>query len=180
MDLYLKTIKPLPPVFMTGLPCTSYLCTVMKSWFLDIYVANNWILHYRPGFHDIGQTENRWFLASLVSTGFKSLFCWQRCMKRLNLASRSWIRRRLRWLLGENTDDRPEAGNRGVDVWCDLSVVTLCLQAHRFIPVDLPLWGSVSGCWCAFIRAYHWAGTGAQAFWLPAHRAVTASGGASR
>ncbi len=27
-----------------------------------------------------------------------------------------WIRRRFRWLLGESTDDRPEARSRGVDV----------------------------------------------------------------
>lgn len=27
-----------------------------------------------------------------------------------------WIRRRFRWLWGESTDDRPEAGSRGVDV----------------------------------------------------------------
>jgi putative transposase len=27
-----------------------------------------------------------------------------------------WIRRRFRWLLGESTDDRPEAGSRGSHV----------------------------------------------------------------
>ena len=27
-----------------------------------------------------------------------------------------WIKRRFRWLLGESTDDRPEAGSRDVDV----------------------------------------------------------------
>ena len=28
----------------------------------------------------------------------------------------TWIKRRFRWLLGESTDDRPEAGSRDVDV----------------------------------------------------------------
>jgi putative transposase len=32
------------------------------------------------------------------------------------LAKPCWIKRRFRWLLGESTDDRPEAGSRDVDV----------------------------------------------------------------
>lgn len=37
-------------------------------------------------------------------------------LKKLCLLKPCWIRRRFRWLWGESTDDRPEAGSRGVDV----------------------------------------------------------------
>lgn len=35
-----------------------------------------------------------------------------------------WIRRHFRWHWIESTDDRPEAGSRGVDVRCGRSVAT--------------------------------------------------------
>lgn len=126
------------------------------------------------------------FLMPRFTPGVRSMAVW-RCL-RLSAWSRlrkrapdsrnclpkpCWIRRCFRWLLGESADDRPEAGSSGVDVWCDRSVATSCLQAHRFVPVDLPLWGSASGGWCAFIRAHHWAVTGAQAVWLSPHLVVT-------
>jgi putative transposase len=37
-------------------------------------------------------------------------------LKKLLAEAICWIKRRFRWLLGESTDDRPEAGSRDVDV----------------------------------------------------------------
>lgn len=49
------------------------------------------------------------------------------------------IKRRYRWLRAESSDDRPEMGGRVSHVRDYGSVVTLCIEAGRPVPVDLPL-----------------------------------------
>lgn len=56
---------------------------------------------------------------------------------------------------GESTDDRPEAGSRGSYVRGYGSVATSCLKAGGPVTVNLPLFGSASGCRRAAIFTHY-------------------------